>query len=505
MSLKRNIFANFVGQIYIVLISIAMMPFYLKYMGAEAYGLIGFFSMLQLIFSLLDMGLSSTIARETARYHGGATDMIEYRKLVRALQIIFLVIALLGASVLLLSVNGIASTWLKVQALPLDEVRFSLQIMAFSISLRWLIGLYRGIITGAERLVWLGNYTVIISTMRFVGALPVLMFIGATPTVFFTYQLVVALIEFVGMTAKAYGLLPSLPKGQRLGWSFAPIKPVLKLSLTMALAAMVSVLVTQTDKLLLSNLLTLADYGHFTLAVLMAGGVMIISSPITAATMPRMAKLQAQGEHAELVTLYRNITQLVVTIAICATLMLAFFSEQVLWAWIGNPSVAHKIAPVLMLYALGNGFLTLNMLPYLLQFAKGDIKLQLIGNVLLVILLIPSLIWATRQYGVVGAGWAWMIANVLYFLIWVPKIHGRFEKGLHNKWLLHDVGIIALVLVICATLMDRLVIWPQGRVYVGMFIVIFGLILLVIASVASEWIRNTFWKIFLNKLFTSIS
>jgi O-antigen/teichoic acid export membrane protein len=53
-----------------------MVPLYLKYMGAEAYGLIGFFSMIQVWFAILDMGLSPTVARETARYKGGATDVI---------------------------------------------------------------------------------------------------------------------------------------------------------------------------------------------------------------------------------------------------------------------------------------------------------------------------------------------------------------------------------------------------------------------------------------------
>ena len=31
-------------------------PLYIKYMGAEAYGLVGFFTMLQAWFGLLDMG-----------------------------------------------------------------------------------------------------------------------------------------------------------------------------------------------------------------------------------------------------------------------------------------------------------------------------------------------------------------------------------------------------------------------------------------------------------------
>ena len=96
MSLKRNILANYASQIYVTLIGIVMVPLYIKYMGAEAYGLVGFFAMLQAWFNLLDMGLTPTMARETARFHGGATDALSYRRLVRALEGVFLTIALAG-------------------------------------------------------------------------------------------------------------------------------------------------------------------------------------------------------------------------------------------------------------------------------------------------------------------------------------------------------------------------------------------------------------------------
>ncbi|WP_231702324.1 hypothetical protein [Halopseudomonas litoralis] len=77
-------------------VGILTFPLYIKYMGAEAYGLVGFFTMLQALFSLLDIGLTPTISRETARYLGGATSALNYRKLFRALSFIFIVTALLG-------------------------------------------------------------------------------------------------------------------------------------------------------------------------------------------------------------------------------------------------------------------------------------------------------------------------------------------------------------------------------------------------------------------------
>ena len=494
MSLKRNILASYASQIYVTLVGILILPLYLKYMGAEAYGLVGFFTMLQAWFNLLDMGLTPTVARETARFRGGATDALSYRRLLRALQLIFFVIAFLGGGAMFMFSGPIANGWLKVQTLPLAQVQLALQLMAVGVALRWMSGLYRGCISGAERLVWLGGFNAFVATLRFVGVLPVLIWVGHSPAVFFTYQLLVAVVELAGLATKAYGLVPAVPPGQPLGWSpaslFAPIKPVLRFSLTIAFTSSVWVLVTHTDKLVLSKLLPLADYGYFTLAVLAASGVMMISGPISGALLPRMARLQAEGNEAGLINLYRKATQMVAVIAIPACLVLAFFAEQVLWVWTGDAHAAGQAAPVLRLYALGNGFLALAAFPYYLQFAKGDLKLHLIGNALFVVLLLPALIWATLQYGVIGAGYAWLSANAVYFLIWVPKVHGRFVKGLHIQWLLKDVGMVVLLSLVATAVLNKFIHWPEQRIALACYVVIVSLALLIIAAIGSSWLRE---------------
>ena len=485
MSLKRNILANYATQIYVTLVSILILPLYLKYMGAETYGLVGFFTMLQAWFNLLDMGLTPTVARETARFRGGATDALSYRRLLRALQLIFFAVAFLGGGVMFIFSALIADRWLNVQTLPLEQVELALQLMAVGVALRWMSGLYRGCISGSERLVWLGGFNAFVATLRFVGVLPILIWVGHSPAVFFTYQLLVAVVELAGLAAKAFGLFPAVPMGQQLGWSptslFTPIKSVLKFSLTIAFTSSVWVMVTQIDKLVLSKLLPLADYGYFTLAVLAASGVMVISSPITSALMPRMARLQAEGDEAGLISLYRNATQMVAVIAIPACLVLALFAEQVLWVWTGDAHTAALAAPVLRLYALGNGFLAMAAFPYYLQFAKGDLKLHLIGNIIFVLLLVPLLVWATWQHGAIGAGYAWLGSNAVYFFSWVPLVHRRFSKGLHWKWLVQDLNQVLTPGLMAATALYSLLRWPQDRMeilvlllFVGIGTLVFG-------------------------------
>lgn len=323
MSLKKNIIANYISQIYVALVGIVMLPIYIKYMGAEAYGLVGFFTMLQAWFVLLDLGLTPTIARETARFHGGAMLALEYRQLFRALSFIFIVIAVLGGGGLFMASGLLARGWLNVKNLPLSDVSLAVQIMSICVAIRWVCGLYRGVVTGSERLVWLSGFNSFVATLRFIMVLPVMWYFGFTPFVFFVYQLLIATVEVVGLASKSRKLLPAQKRlGQDIGWSFKPIQPILKFALTIAFTSSVWVSVTQIDKLVLSGILQLDDYGYFSLAVLLAGGIMVITGPISSAILPRMARLHAEGRNNEMIAVYRNSTQLVSVIAGSAAITL---------------------------------------------------------------------------------------------------------------------------------------------------------------------------------------
>lgn len=494
MSFRHRVLVSYVSQIYVTLIGIVIVPVYLQYMGAEAYGLIGFYAMLQAWFVLLDMGMAPTMSRETARFAGGAIDATQLRQLLRALEGIFYALGLVGALVLTVGADQIATRWLKVERLPLEQVRLAVQLMALIIGLRWVAGLYRSAIGGFEQQVWLGSLNAAMATARFVLVLPVFYLLGTTPAHFFGYQLLVALVETVWLARKTYRLIPACPSDLKVGWSWAPLHGVLKFSLSIAFTSSVWVFVTQTDKLLLSKLLPLSEYAYFTLAVLVAGGVSIVSGPISTALLPRLSRLQAQRDEQGLIDLYRKATQLVAVIALPVALMLACFAEPLLWAWTGNSITAAHAAPILSLYALGNGILALGAFPYYLQFAKGDVRLHLIGNVLFVVLLIPVVIWSTLRFGATGAGWAWLGANATYFLFWVPVVHRRFAPGLHWKWLGQDVGPVALVTVVAVVSAMALFINSESRLGFMVFLLLIGLAVTALAalSLAScrSFIRN---------------
>jgi len=475
LSLKKNVLANYVSQFYVTGVGILILPLYIKHMGAEAYGLVGFFAMLQAWFTLLDFGLTPTIGRETARYLAGSITPLFYRQLLRALSIIFLFIAFVGGGLLWSTTGVIASSWLTVENIAFNEVVFALEVIALSVSLRWLCGLYRGIITGSEQLVWLSFFNILISSLRFIGVFISMHFYGFTPKVFFIHQLLVALIEFCGLWLKGISLIPSKSDlNQSIGWSLSPVKSVLKFALTIAFTSSVWVLVTQVDKLILSGILSLNDYGYFTLSVLVASGILVISGPVSGAIMPRMSRLFAENKFDDLLIVYRNSTQLVSVIAGTAAIIIAFWAEPILLVWSGDATVAANSSYILKLYALGNAVLAIAAFPYYLQYAMGNLRYHLIGNFIILIALIPAIIFAASNFGGVGAGYAWLSVNSIYLIFWVSYVHHKLKPGLHLKWLINDCLLIylpiILVLSICESFkFENLVGWKSFIYYCSVF------------------------------------
>ena len=125
--------------------------------------------------------------------------------------------------------------------------------------------------------------------------------------------------------------------------------------------------------------------------------------------------------------------------------------------------LVERTAPVLSLYAVGNAFLVFNAFPYYLQYAKGDLKLHVIGNALLIALLIPSVILAATIYGMKGAGWAWLILNCIYFIIWTPIVHNKFAKNISMRWMLKDVLRPVAIQVPILLLVSNFMRWSEDR------------------------------------------
>jgi len=217
------------------------------------------------------------------------------------------------------------------------------------------------------------------------------------------------------------------------------VKAVLPFMGGVAYTSALWVLLTQTDKLILTKILTLKEYGYFALAIAVANGVTILHNPIGNAILPRMTFLLSQGSETDMINLYHKATQFVVVIIFPVVGVIALFSYPLLYSWTGNAIAAHAAAPVLTWYALGNGILAVGAFQYYLQYVHGKMRLHVFNTTINAVFQIPVFVFATLKYGAVGAAEAWFALRLISFFIWPPIVHHAFAPGIHRRWVLQDI------------------------------------------------------------------
>lgn len=430
MSLKKNVIANYLGQGWAGLIGLAFVPLYIKYLGIEAYGLIGIFALLQAWLTLLDMGMSPTLNREMARFTAGAHTPQSISDLLRSLEIVcFGIAALIG--VLIWAASGwMAADWLRADKLPLDVVAQAIAIMGGVAALRFVEGIYRGAILGLQRQVFFNAVNASLSTVRAAGAIAVLAWVSPTIEAFFIWQGVVSMVSIAILAFAAHGSLPTTPQPAR--FSRQALMDIRHFTGGMMATTFLAILLTQIDKVLLSKLISLEAFGYYTLAGTVATTIGMLIAPITQAFYPRFTELVANGEQQELIQTYHRSSQLVTVSAAPAALMLVFFDEKLLVLWTGNEVLANEVAPILALLAAGTLLNGLMHIPYMLQLAHGWAGFAVRVNLVAVAVLVPAILWVTPRYGAIGAAWVWVLLNAGYVLIGIHFMYRRLLPD--EKW-----------------------------------------------------------------------
>jgi O-antigen/teichoic acid export membrane protein len=460
----RTAVATYAAQAYAALISIFLLPLYLQYMGAEGFGLVGLFVVLQAWFTALDLGVPAIITREVARCRGGAIDSVALGNLFRTCEFVFAGIGLLGAGAVMLGSDWVSMQWLTARTLETTTIHASLVLMALACGLRWVSGLYRAVLVGLEQMRWLSAFAAVIATARFVIVLPLIAMASNPVLAFFALQVAVSGAELAGLMRRSYAGLRITAAGGPRRFAWSALREIRSLGLQMALATMLWLLATQSDKILLSRLLSLAEYGYFSVAATAAGVVTLLAAPAALLLIPQLSRLEAAHDSAALCTAYRSGTQAVTAIALSAAGVLAACSESVLWVWTGDRALAASIGPVLGTYAMGNALLAIVAMPYYLQFARGDLRLHNVGTALLALLFIPAVVILANLRGAIGAGQAWLGVTLLYLILWTPVVHARHLPRMSWRWLAGDVGRVALpVLCVCMLAAFSNRFWPSGR------------------------------------------
>lgn len=448
MTLGRNLIAGLVNSVWSALVGLAVVPFYLDYLGVEAYGLIGFFVMMQALLQLLDMGISPTINREVARCSASG-ELKEAGKLLHTLAVVYWGVSVLIAFILLTLAPVIAEHWLESNQISEQTITHAVMLMGVVIACRWPIGLYQGALIGAQRLTVSSSINMAMVTLGSFGAVAILAFVSPTIEAFFIWQACVGLLYAVVIRFAAWQIIG---RTDEMRFDIEALKKVWRFTAGMGGIGLTALIFTQMDKLILSKMLSLESFGHYMLATVVVSGLYVLITPVFNVIYPRFSALVASGETERLVDLYRMGARMLVSAIFPVAMILVVFGYELVLIWTGNQAIAASVAPVVALLAVGSALHGLMHFPYALQLAFGMTRLPLTINSILTVMLVPLIVYFASTYDVLGGALAWLVLHTTYVLLGTWLTHRHLLKGIGLKWLRQDVGIPLILTLIIGVL-----------------------------------------------------
>jgi len=285
-----------------------------------------------------------------------------------------------------------------------------------------------------------------------------------------------------------------VPKGERGGrFSVEALRGVWRFAGGMVGITFLALLLTQVDKILLSKLLTLSEFGYYTLAATAAGALFVLTGPITQAFYPRFCELHARGDTVALADSYHKGAQLVSVIAGSAAIVLIFFAETFLRLWTQDAELAGRVAVLVSLLTLGNLLHGLMSIPHSAQMAHGWTSLIVKVNIVAVAITVPAILWVVPRYGAEGAAWVWVALNAGYVLIGVQFMYRRIMRAEKWFWYLQDVLVPLTAAGLVVVLIKNL--WPQQvtTILQASLLVVALVIALGASGLAANQVRRQAW------------
>lgn len=424
--MKKNIFVNILGKVWSVLSNFLFIPLYIKYLGIESYSVISFTLVLNGILAVMDAGLTSTISRE---FSSSKNDNINRLEIFKTLESIYFVLTIISIFIIFFLSDSLSTKWLNLSNIDPLELSFYLKLISFELGFRLLSNFYIGGFIGLDKQVKANIYLILYGVFRN-GFVIFIILYHPSLKLFFLWQGIITFLFVIFIRLDITKLVtgsfkPFFAKPKILRYVF--IK-VWKFAAGMMLISLVAGLNTQMDKLALSKLLPIEILGFYTLAFALANGLIVISTPISNALLPKMTSLFTSNDLSGAIKIFKDGHLLSSSIVFSFSAILIFFPEELLFIWTNDLILSKKTSIYLPLVTLGMTFLAIQLLPFNVAIANGYTKFNNYIGLVSLILTLPGYWLMVKYFNGLGAAITFSFIQILSALIFIFLINFKFLK-----------------------------------------------------------------------------
>lgn len=408
--LRKNVVANYIGSVISILGPLLSLPFYLAFLGPNQYGLIGFVLLIQASLNLLDAGLGQALVREVSLSLPLPDGRRLASRLIFNVERLYWGFALVVALIVSVMSTYISTHWLKLGVLPIGLGILSVIGAALIFLFQFPGALYRSFLIGSQAQVPLNKILIVANIFRHVGGI-ILVYLYPYVATYLAWQALVALCETLVRRAKVWAMLES--QNRRDWWDLKEFGHFFRLIRGLSIAIWVGAFFVQLDKVILSKMVSIEEFGYYTIASSVSLGVLQLIYPLLQAVQPKVIALK--DDPVLVRQLYIKLFLLILSIFSALILGFILLGQPLINLWLRHAEAAHKVYEYCSLLLIGTAFNGLYNVGYMdwivRRMARNILALNLLSLMLMMILL-PITIHA---YGIKGATVGWVVINFIGF------------------------------------------------------------------------------------------
>ena len=421
MSLKKNTVWSLIGSVAPMLLGLVTIPYLIKQIHVEAFGILTLVWSLIGYFSVFDFGIGRALTHQVSSCVSKNLEQ-DLPSIIKTGLLFMLTTGLFGGGILALVSHELGTHWLNVSAsLEADTIR-CLLIAAIGIPLTTITSGLKGILEGYEDFKSASILRIVLGITNF--GLPALtvMFLDKSLELM-VLSLVVA--RFIVMVAHIMVINRRLEVNSLLQASLADkknIKSLVSFGAWMTLSNIISPLMVTADRFIISYMLGAGLVAFYTVPFDFIVRLLIIPAALTGVLFPRFTYL-FQNDIGQIKLLYKKSFVLIFSVMGFISLGLAIGSNFGLTIWLGK-SFAEQSWVIASILATGLLFNSLAQIPHAAIQASGDVKITSLIHLCEFIFYIPLLYGALYFYGLVGAAIVWVVrvfADLIVLSVFAKK------------------------------------------------------------------------------------
>jgi O-antigen/teichoic acid export membrane protein len=471
--LARNTLLNLAGQVIPLLIGVATIPYVVRGLGTERFGILSIAWVLLGYFSLFDLGLG----RATTKFVAEALGRHEAQKLPGLVwtSLAFQVLSgLVGSLVVAALTPLLVERVLKIPAGLVAETKLTFFVLAVSLPVVLATNALRGVLEAAQRFDLVNYIKLPASASVFLLPAIALPFGLGLPgiVVLLVLARLGATLGYLGFCLRLFPVLRHRPS-----FDSTMVRPLVGFGGWVTISNVIGPLLTYMDRLLIGALISIAAVGYYTAPYEAITRLWILPGSLTATLFPAFSSMGASDTtRAELGRLYaRSVKSLLLVMGPLVALIIVF-APQILGLWLGQ-DFAEKGTLAMQILSLGLLVSSLGSVPFSLLQGTGRPDLSAKFH-LLELPIYAVLAWSLiGSMGIAGAALAWTLRftldTILHFVaaakLRLVPLGALAQKGLVRS--MAGLFVLGLVLALAVLLAGAL---PRQLLLATLLVASFG-------------------------------